>query len=67
MNGGPTKFLEELNKSFGSGVLTCDLDPQEFRNFLKWLMKNYFRCLKLYFCILTANYELCIKILMMTR
>ena len=55
MKGGPAKFLEELNKSFGSGVLTCDLDPQEFRNFLKWLMKSYFRCLKSYFCIVIAK------------
>ena len=43
MSGGPGKFLEELNRSFGSGVLTSTLEPQEFRIFLKWLMKNYFR------------------------
>ena len=43
MNGGLGRFLDELNTSFGSGVLTSDLEPVEFKNFLKWLMKNYFR------------------------
>lgn len=41
--GGVPKFLEELNRSYGAGVLTCEFDPQEFRAFLKWLMKNFFR------------------------
>ena len=40
---GPGKFLEDLNATYGSGVLTCDYEGQEFKAFLKWLMKNYFR------------------------
>lgn len=40
---GPGKFLEDLNTTYGSGVLTCDYEGQEFKAFLKWLMKNYFR------------------------
>ena len=39
----PGKFLEDLNATYGSGVLTCDYEGQEFKAFLKWLMKNYFR------------------------
>lgn len=36
-------FLEDLNATYGSGVLTCDYEGQEFKAFLKWLMKNYFQ------------------------
>lgn len=43
ISGGSGKFLDDLNTSFGSGVLTCDFDGHEFKAFMKWLMKNYFR------------------------
>ena len=36
-------FLEDLNVTYRSGVLTCDFEVPEFKAFLKWLMKNYFR------------------------
>ena len=29
LSGGSTPFLEDLNKTFGSGVLTCDFEAQE--------------------------------------
>lgn len=43
LSGGATPFLEDLNKTFGSGVLTCDFEAQELKCFLKWMIKNYFR------------------------
>ena len=43
LSGGISKFLDDLNKSYGSGVLTSDFEPHEFKSFLKWLIKNYFR------------------------
>ena len=43
LSGGVTPFLEDLNKTFGSGVLTCDFETQELKCFLKWIIKNYFR------------------------
>ena len=43
INGGVNKFLEELNSSFGSGVLMCSFDAGEFRMFLKMIMSSYFR------------------------
>lgn len=43
LSGGAGKLLEDLNTTYGSGVLTCDYEGQEFKAFLKWLMKNYFR------------------------
>lgn len=43
ISGGSGKFLDDLNTSFGSGVLTCDFEGHEFKAFMKWLMKNYFR------------------------
>ena len=49
--GGQGKFLEDLNSTYGSGVLTCDFEGPEFKGFLKWLMKNYFRCVCLLLCI----------------
>ena len=42
INGGVSKFLEELNSSFQSGVLMCEFDSSEFRMFLKDIMKSYF-------------------------
>ena len=38
---GGGKFLDDLNSTFGSGVLTCDFEGHEFKAFMKWLMKNY--------------------------
>jgi len=42
-SGGVGKFLGDLNSTYGSGVLTCEFDPQEFKAFMKWFMRNYFR------------------------
>jgi hypothetical protein len=40
LSGGVTPFLEDLNKTFGSGVFTSDSETQELKCFLKWLIKN---------------------------
>ncbi|CAB4006150.1 RNA-directed DNA polymerase from mobile element jockey [Paramuricea clavata] len=42
MNRGTARFLEELIKSFGSGVLTCILEPQEFQ-FLEMACEKLFQ------------------------
>lgn len=46
LSGGVGKLLEDLNTTHGSGVLTCDYKGQEFKAFLKWLMRNYFGYVK---------------------
>lgn len=43
LSGGQGKFLDDLNVTYGSAVLTCDFEGPEFKAFLKWLMNNYFR------------------------
>ena len=43
ISGGQSKFMDDLNKSYSSGVLTSDFDPHEFKCFIKWQIKNYFR------------------------
>ena len=43
LSGGTLKFLEALNATYGSGVLTCDFDNNQLKGFLTWLIRNYFR------------------------
>ena len=43
ITGGVNKLLEELNSSFGPGVLMCNSESGEFRMFLKMIMSSYFR------------------------
>ena len=43
INGGVNKSLEELNSSFGPGVLMYNFESGEFRMFLKMIMSSYFR------------------------
>ncbi|XP_073235749.1 uncharacterized protein [Porites lutea] len=43
LNGGVSKFIEELNQSCKSGVLMCEFDSSQFRMFLRDIMKSYFR------------------------
>ena len=45
--GVPGKCLDDLNASFGSGVLTCHFEGHDFKAFMKWMMKNYFRLVNL--------------------
>jgi len=43
LNGGVSKFIEELNQLFESGVLMCEFDSSQLRMLLKEIMKSYFR------------------------
>ena len=55
--GGVNKFLEELNSSFGPGVLMCNFDSGEFRMFLKMIMSSYFRWVAEYWFVSTPGLE----------
>ena len=41
LSGGVAKFLDDLNRSYGSGVLTSHFEPQEFKRFMKWLINTF--------------------------
>ena len=43
ISSGQGKVLEERNATYRSGVPTSNFEGQEFKAFLKWIMKDYFR------------------------